>query len=148
MEDAMLAIIHWFQAHPITGTLLALMFVDVIMGLLVAFGNNTINSSISRVGMVRKVGIVLLVAVGFVIEPYAQGMPTGQLTAFAFLVSELISVTENAAKLGLPIPQPLIDALSKLRGEKAPPITVNLTSDASKREEKSAVLHDEAMETR
>lgn len=133
------ALLSWFQHHAIVGTLCLSMAVDVCMGLLVAFGLKTVNSSVSRVGMVRKVGILMLVAIGFMVEPYSQGLQVGQVTALAFIVTELISVTENAAKLGIPIPQPIIDALSKLRGEKAPPLTVKITSDASERLEQSIV---------
>ena len=131
----MTEILGWFETRPVVGCLIVAMSIDVAMGLLLAFGSKTVNSSVSRVGMVRKVATMLLVALGFVIEPFAHGVPAGTLTASAFLVSESLSVMENAALLGLPVPSVLTDALSKLRGEKAPPITLKLTSDASNRVE-------------
>lgn len=132
MDPLIAPLIAWFKSHPGVGTLCFLMLADVSMGLLVAFASKTINSSVSRVGMVRKVGTVLLVGVAYALEPYSQGVPLGLLTTLAFVVTEFISVTENAAKLGIPVPQSLSDALSKLRGEKAAPITVRLESPVDK----------------
>lgn len=125
-------LLEWFRSHPSVGTLCFLMIADVCMGLMVAWADKTVNSSVSRVGMFRKVGTALLVGTAYTIEPHAQGVPLGLLTSLAFVVTELISVTENAARLGIPVPQPLIDVLSKLRGERAAPITVRLEQPGEK----------------
>lgn len=129
----MLMLIAWYQAHTIVGSLIITTVIDVLMGLLLAFKDKDLNSSVSRVGMLRKVGIGLLVTVGFILEPFAQGVPCGSLTALAFLVSEVLSILENASRLGIPIPAVIKDTLSKLRGESAKPFTVRVKQDELKK---------------
>jgi len=124
----------WFSEHAFVSTLCILMGIDILMGLLVAFGLKEVNSSISRIGMVRKVGTMLLVALAFILEPYTHGVPLGFFTTLAFIVTEAISVTENSAKLGIPVPKPLIEALSKLRGEKAARVTIRIEHPISRDE--------------
>lgn len=137
---------YWYTMYPIYSTLLTVMSLDVLMGLTVAFGKKEINSAISRMGVTRKAAIVILVGLGVAIEGYTAGLPVGHLVAMGFIVSEGISVTENSARVGLPVPTALTDALSKLRGGKAPPITLNLTSDASARVEQAVVDEEIAIE--
>lgn len=108
------------------------MTADVLMGLLLALKEKRLNSAISRAGMLKKFGIGLLVAVSYMIEPFAPGVPIAVLTCLGFIVSEGLSVVENGARLGIPIPKDLVETLSKLRGEGARPITVNIKTDGDK----------------
>lgn len=114
---------------PFVGSLLAIIGLDVAMGLLLAFGNRTINSSISRIGMTRKVAIMFVVGLAFIVQNYTHGIPLANLTSVAYICSEGISIVENAAKLGVPVPSQIRDVLSKLRGESAPPMTLRIESN-------------------
>ena len=108
------------------------MGLDVAMGILLALKDKTLNSSICRVGMLRKAGMGLLVALGYVIEPYAHGVPSGTLTTLGFIIPEGISVLEHAVRLGIPVPKILADTLSKLRGERANPLKVEVVTKFEK----------------
>ncbi|MCW5939898.1 MAG: phage holin family protein [Fimbriimonadaceae bacterium] len=110
--------------HDVQTALLVLMACDVLMGLLIAFGRKEVSSSVSRVGMARKAAVLLVVAVAYLVETYVQ-TPVGLATAAFFALTEALSVVENAARLGVPIPGFLRAALAKLRSEgEARPITI------------------------
>lgn len=133
-------IMAWFQAQPVLETLLLLIALDVLTGVIVSVGNKTLDSSISWRGMSRKALTVITVGVSAVLEPWAHGIPLMNLTASFYAVSEAISIVENAAAAGVPMPQALIDALAKLRGDKAvrnqaiaippPAVNINLVTPA------------------
>lgn len=108
-------------AHvPMVKTLLILIAIDMICGLFVAFMRRTLSSTISFRGVTRKVMMLLMVAMGAVLEPLAQGLPVAQLVAMFYIVTEGISCLENAAALGVPLPEVLKETLAKLReGQKA-----------------------------
>jgi phage-related holin len=49
-------------------------------------------------------------------------MPLAQLAAGAYCVTEILSIIENSAKLGVPFPQAVIDVLPKVfQGKNALP---------------------------
>jgi hypothetical protein len=64
------------------------------------------------------------------LSPNEIGVPWGQMIAIFFCITEGISITENAANSGVPIPKVWVDALRKARAEadakKAPSLVVNL----------------------
>lgn len=101
--------------YPFVGTAIALMGIDIVIGFIAAFKKKTLSSTISHVGMSKKAIQLLLIAVGRVLEPYTSGMPVGSMAASAFCVTELVSIIENSARAGVPIPQWLIDALQKVK---------------------------------
>lgn len=105
----------WAYALPLAKTLCWMVFVDIIAGILVAVNKRTLNSTISFRGMSRKVMMFLMVGVGVALEPLANGIPVGQLAALAFVVTEAISICENASALGLPMPRVIMDVLIKLK---------------------------------
>ena len=116
-------VLHFLERFPAIGTLMLLIILDIIGGLLVAFGAKRISSSASYKGMCKKAYMLLLVAMAAAIEPYAVVYPDGKAltlplmsgVAIFFIVGEGISIMENAALLGIPIPMVLLDALVKLR---------------------------------
>lgn len=109
------AIQAWFFRNPLFGTLLFMMCIDIILGLLLSVQEKRVSSDVSRRGMTRKAVMLLLVMVGYVLSG-VTGIPgTGATIALFFITSELISVLENGALLGAPIPPPLIAILLQLR---------------------------------
>lgn len=102
------------KSYPVHGIFFMLMVVDVITGLLLAGGKGQLSSSASLVGMSKKVGMMLLVGVGTILEPIAD-LPLGRMIAMFYIVTEGLSIIENLGKLGVPIPQFLKDFLLKFQ---------------------------------
>lgn len=133
MDDIVSWLLKFHQAYPVVGILLLIMGLDVAVGLCAAVITKSVSSTVSHRGMVRKVIMLLLVGVGAVLDPYAGGIPLSKMVAMCFLVTESISIIENAARAGVPIPKPLYEVLQKLTSnEKAAifpngqPQTVNI----------------------
>ncbi len=100
-------------------SLMVLMVVDYISGLMVAYNTKTLSSKIGAKGINKKVHILLLVLVGNIIDTNIIGSGSTFRTAiiFFYIVNECISITENSAKLGLPIPKKLRNILKQLEDE-------------------------------
>ena len=96
--------IHWFKINMFASLLVHLMIADVLTGLLRAWQERTLVSCIAGAGMRRKATMLIMVLVGEALEPYMQRMPISEVMAAGFAVSEGISVIENSAALGVPVP--------------------------------------------
>ncbi len=96
--------VHWFQINMFASLLIHLMIADVLTGLLRAWQERTLISCVAGAGMRRKATMLIMVLVGQALEPYMQHMPVSEIIAAGFAVSEGISVIENAAALGVPVP--------------------------------------------
>lgn len=104
---------------PVNGAFIALVvFVifDYLTGLAVAIKQKTISSKIGFNGIVKKLGIFVLVSICFMIDQYV--LKTGALLRsaciFFYVANEGISVIENLSSLGLPIPPKVIEVLAQL----------------------------------
>ncbi len=99
--------------------LLVFMFVDYITGLMCAVSNRTLSSSVGFIGICRKILILILMGVGHILDVVVLG-EVGILRSaviFYYLSNEGLSILENSARLGLPIPKKLKDALEQLKKE-------------------------------
>ena len=110
-----------FQASGLIAALVIMLLLDVVSGLLVAFVRKALNSTISRIGAARKVATLLVVAVASVFDPMIPNMNwlgmSVNLTSsvcLVFMVTECLSVVENVGILGVKIPRPLKEALTKI----------------------------------
>jgi toxin secretion/phage lysis holin len=92
---------------------------DIASGWLVAIAKHQLNSTTSFAGMCKKAMILLLTAVGIILEPFANGLPLSTLIATGFIAMEGLSIVENAAALGIWIPAPLLDVLEKMQNHRA-----------------------------
>jgi phage-related holin len=77
----------------------------------------------------------LLVSVAVMLEPFSNGVPVGRLTAFAFIITELISIGENANALGLPMPRVIIEWLEKAKENARQRVDQKLPPPPTKKEE-------------
>lgn len=115
----------WFlgDVDGLAVTLIIFVVLDYITGVMCAVVNHRLSSEVGFRGLCRKVLIFALVGVGHVIDAYVIGTGSILRTAviFFYLSNEGISILENAAFLGLPIPQKLKAVLEQLhdRAEKA-----------------------------
>lgn len=90
--------------------------IDYITGVLDAIYLKTLSSEIGFKGIIKKVIIFVLVAVGNVIDVYVikQGASIRTMVIFFYLANEGISILENVVKLNVPVPDKLYEILKHL----------------------------------
>lgn len=102
--------------------LIAFVIIDYATGVLCAISDQTLSSEVGFRGIARKMIIFLLVGVGHIIDTQVIGNGSILRTAviFFYLSNEGVSLVENAAHLGLPVPEKLKAVLEQLhdRAEK------------------------------
>lgn len=115
-----------------------LMGIDIATGLLAAAIAKNVSSTTAYEGMVRKAIMLLLVGLGVILEPYAQEVPLGKMLALSFTIVEVLSIVENAARAGVPIPNALREFLVKLRSSNA---TDTITSGSGSNNNNGSVVN-------
>jgi len=97
--------------------LVLLMWLDVAGGLVQAFYEKRLNSSIMRKGLIRKSGYFAAIALAVLIDrALFQSAPAFRTLVLSYLcVNEALSVLEHLAAIGVPLPAQLKHALEKLR---------------------------------
>ena len=114
----------WFLggADGFLYALIAFVVIDYITGMMCAFADRELSSKIGFKGICRKVIIFLLVGVANLLDVYIIGTGSVLRTAviFFYLSNEGLSLLENGAHLGLPIPEKIKNVLAQLhhRSEK------------------------------
>lgn len=102
--------------------LLAFVVIDYITGIMCAVVDKKLSSEVGFKGIFKKVLIFALVGIGHIFDTRVIGSGSVMRTAviFFYLSNEGVSLLENAAYLGLPIPQKLKSVLEQLhdRAEK------------------------------
>ena len=96
--------------------LLAFVVLDYITGVMCAIADKTLSSNVGFKGICRKVLIFLLVGVANVLDVHVIGTGSVLRTAviFFYISNEGVSLTENSAHLGLPVPEKLKAVLEQL----------------------------------
>lgn len=99
--------------------LIIFVIVDYITGIMVAIINRELSSEIGARGIFKKVLIFIFVAVAHIIDSRLIGEGSVIRTAviFFYLSNEGISIIENSARIGLPVPEKLKDVLTQLHGK-------------------------------
>lgn len=102
--------------------LVAFVAADYITGVMCAISDQKLSSEVGFKGIARKVLIFLLVGIANILDVKVIGEGCVLRTAviFFYLSNEGISLLENAAYLGLPVPEKLKDVLEQIhnRAEK------------------------------
>ena len=96
--------------------LIVLMILDYISGVMCAVVDKKLSSAIGFIGICKKALILMMVGVAHVIDLYVVGTGSalrGAVICF-YTSNEGLSLLENAAHIGLPIPDKLRDILSQL----------------------------------
>ena len=101
------------------GLLIALVVfatVDYITGVMCAIADQKLSSEVGFRGICRKVLIFILVGIANILDVEVIGTGSVLRTAiiFFYLSNEGVSLLENAAHLGLPVPKKLKDVLAQL----------------------------------
>jgi len=108
----------WGKLHPLMQSLLVLMALDIASGLVAGYVTRSISSDVSWRGMAKKSLVLLLVAACGVLERvWKLEVPLASGVVGFYIVHELISIIENTARAGLPMPKTLTSALRKLRSQ-------------------------------
>ena len=96
--------------------LIVLMTLDYVSGVMCAIIDNKLSSAVGFKGVCKKVFILMLVGVAHIIDLHVVG--TGSALRGAeicfYMSNEGLSLLENAAHIGLPIPDKLRDILAQL----------------------------------
>ena len=121
--------------------LLVVMITDYFTGMAEAYVNKTLNSRIGVVGILKKIGYIVAVAVGVVadylitnalikigIDINVSGY-IGLVVTIWFIINELISILENLTEIGTPLPKFLVSLVKRLK------ITVDNTAESEDKDE-------------
>ena len=97
--------------------LLAFVIIDYITGVMVAAIQKKVSSEVGFKGICKKVLIFILVGMANIVDAQIIGNGSAIRTAviFFYLSNEGISILENSAIIGLPVPQKLKDVLEQLK---------------------------------
>lgn len=102
--------------------LLAFVIIDYLTGVMCAICDHKLSSEVGFKGICRKVLIFCLVGIAHILDTQIVGTGSVLRTAviFFYLSNEGVSLLENAAHLGLPIPSQVKEVLEQLhdRAEK------------------------------
>ena len=101
------------------GLLIALVVfvvVDYITGVMCAIADHKLSSAVGFKGICRKVLIFLLVGIANILDVQVirSGSVLRTAVIFFYISNEGVSLVENAAPLGLPVPDKLKDVLEQL----------------------------------
>ena len=98
--------------------LIVLMVLDYITGVMCAVMDKKLSSAVGFKGICKKVLILMLVGVANIVDIHVVGTGSalrGAVICF-YMGNEALSLFENAAHIGLPVPDKLKDALAQLHG--------------------------------
>lgn len=102
--------------------LLAFTVIDYLTGVMCAVVDKKLSSAVGFKGICRKLLIYLMVGIAHILDMNVIGNGSVLRTAaiFFYISNEGVSLLENAAHLGLPVPKPIKSVLEQLhdRAEK------------------------------
>lgn len=100
-------------------TLTAFVVIDYLTGLMLAVLDRKISSEVGFRGIFKKVMIFVFVGIGHIIDFHVlkNGSAIRTAVIFFYLSNEGISIIENSARIGLPVPDKLQAVFAKLKEE-------------------------------
>lgn len=111
-----------FLFGEVTGlfwALIAFMGMDYITGVIIAVINKKLSSEAGFKGLAKKFLILVFVAVGHILDVYVLGDTAVFMTAVMlfYIANEGVSIIENAALLGLPVPKKIKSILEQIKSK-------------------------------
>ena len=98
--------------------LLIAIILDYISGMIKAYNTKTLSSSIGFKGILKKVGVLIIVMLAVIVDRVTlDNGGIRSLVIYYFVANEGLSILENLAVAGLPIPKKLKDALKVIKKE-------------------------------
>ncbi len=99
-------------------TLLIVVVIDYISGVLSALYNKKLNSKIGFKGILKKLSYFCIIVLATLLDSLLGNSGAIRTLVIYFLVAnDGLSIVENAAEMGVPLPKKLIEALEQLRKE-------------------------------
>lgn len=99
-------------------TLLAFIVIDYFSGVIAAYIHKELSSKTGFIGFLKKTMYFFVLAVAHCVDIATGAGGVLQGIAVGVLISnEGISILENCARCGIPIPERLIKALEQIKGE-------------------------------
>ena len=100
--------------------LVAFIAMDYLTGFGAAFVGKRLSSEEGSVGIAKKVGLMALVALAHLLDKtFGLAAPVLMTATTYFLIgNEGLSILENLEEIGVKIPEPIKDALDKLKSGK------------------------------
>lgn len=98
--------------------LIVAIILDYISGMIKAYNTKTLSSNIGFRGILKKVAILFIMMVAVIVDRITinnGGIRT--LVIYYFVANESLSILENLAIAGVPIPKGLKDALKVIKKE-------------------------------
>lgn len=99
--------------------LIALVVFDYITGVCLAIHNQKLSSSIGAKGISKKVMIFILISMSCIADNYflQSGNKLEAVTILFYCANEAISIIENAAKIGIPVPEKIKKLFDSIKDE-------------------------------
>ena len=103
----------------LVAVLITFVVVDYITGVLCAIVEKRLSSSIGFKGICQKVMIFCLVGIANLLDANVLDAGSMLRTAviFFYCANEGISIVENAARIGLPVPEKLTEVMRQLKSK-------------------------------
>lgn len=97
--------------------LIAFVVIDYLTGVIKAVYTKKLSSEVGFTGILKKLVIFMVVIIGHLIDSLLPGELTGVRTMiiFFYISNEGISIIENCAAIGIPIPQKIVKVLQQLQ---------------------------------
>ena len=97
--------------------LIGLIVMDYISGVIAAVVEKKLSSEVGAKGIAKKIFMLLIVAVANIVDinVIGEGHVLKSVTVIFYLANECISLIENAGRLGVPVPNKLLDVLKQLK---------------------------------
>lgn len=96
-----------------------LVSLDYLTGICLAIRRKQLSSSIGAKGIANKVMIFVLVSLSNVVDSYFSitGCAIETITILFYCTNEAISIIENAAKMGIPLPAKLVICMKAFKSQ-------------------------------
>lgn len=97
--------------------LVVFMALDYLTGVMAAIANKELNSNVGFKGILKKFTILIVLIVAVLLDRLLNSgtWVFRTLVAYFYIANEAISLLENSARTGLPVPQKLLDILAQLK---------------------------------
>lgn len=116
-----------------------LMIIDIITGLAKAVKNRNLWSRKSLLGFARKILVFLIITVANLLDLLMNMNGTLVLATVTFyILNEVLSITENSAQIGIPLPEKLMEVIE----------VVNKKSETQKKVDKIMYQEDNKYDKR
>lgn len=108
----------WGGWSALMDVLFVLIIVDYISGVIASATEGKLSSKVGMIGIAKKVFIFLLVTVAHKIDvALGNGHMFRDGVIYFYIVNELLSITENGGRMGLPIPPILRKAIEVIQSK-------------------------------